>query len=296
MDIRRIKVPVATIWKRKDASRPIDKDAVQGNGKKWVEDMSDQQTIELCDDDLLSTQALFNDEVIVDKIEDNWARVFVVGQKDDSDRRGYPGWVPLNLLTDKTVVYPPVTSSVRIAQPTTELYDQQKNPIMEIVMGTTFSQIASEPDWLKVSTPLGDGYIKSNSIVLPVTGENGGDTMINIGKQFLGKRYLWGGTTPYGFDCSGFVYALHRVLGFSIPRDADDQQKNGINISTDELMPGDLVFFAYEHGQGYVHHVGMYIGQGKMIESRTPGKVVDIASLTEPNFASQFAGFRRYWR
>nr|WP_252892842.1 C40 family peptidase [Lentilactobacillus otakiensis] len=117
-----------------------------------------------------------------------------------------------------------------------------------------------------------------------------------MGRQFLGERYLWGGTSSYGFDCSGFAYTLHRVLGFDIPRDADDQQENGLPLAPEEILPGDLVFFAYDHGTGYVHHVGMYIGNGKMIESRTPGAKVDIAELTEPKFASEFAGFRRYWR
>mgnify|MGYP001011958662 FL=1 len=91
------------------------------------------------------------------------------------------------------------------------------------------------------------------------------------------------------------MYTLHRVLGITIPRDADDQRNSGQPVEPENLQPGDLLFFAYEHGKGYVHHVGMYIGDGQMIQSRTPGKQVDIAKLTEMRYAPEFVAARRYW-
>lgn len=296
METRRIKVPVATIWKSKDAPREIDRPALNGDSKKWVTQMSDEQSVQLSDDDLLETQALFNDEVILDHIEDDWARVFVVSQRDDSDSRGYPGWVPLKLLTDRPTSYPPVTATVRVAVKIAKLYNTNDEPIMDLSLGTILSQTGIEGDKIAVVTPLGDGYIDRSAIVLPYVGQNAGETMVQMARQFLGMRYLWGGISAYGFDCSGLVYTMHRVLGFDIPRDADDQHAGGMPVAPEAILPGDLVFFAYDHGAGFVHHVGMYIGNGQMIESRTPGKTVDIASLTEPKFADEFAGFRRYWR
>lgn len=296
METRRVKVPVATIWKSKNSPRPVDQSAVDGDVKKWVAQMTDQQSVDLSENDLLETQALFNDELIIDHFDGDWAKVYVASQKDDSDSRGYPGWVPTKLLSDQQVAYPPITATVRIAVKNAILYDTTKNPILELSLGTVLPQIGSDDKFIEVVTPLGKGYIDEAAAVLPFAGANAGETMVEMGRQFLGMRYLWAGISSYGFDCSGFAYTLHRVLGFDIPRDADDQRDGGLPLSPEEILPGDLVFFAYDHGTGYVHHVGMYIGDGKMIESRTPGAKIDIASLTEPKFASEFAGFRRYWR
>lgn len=296
METRRIKVPVATIWKSKKSPRKVDKPALDGDVKKWVEQMSDKDSIALSDDDLLETQALFNDEVIIDHFDGDWAKVYVPSQRDDSDSRGYPGWVPTKLLSDSQISYPPITSIVRIAVRTAKLFDEDKKPILEMSLGTVLPQIGIDGDYIEVETPIGKGFIEKSAATLPFVGANAGETMVQMARQFLGERYLWGGTSSYGFDCSGFVYTLHRVLGFDIPRNADDQQENGLPLAPEEIQPGDLVYFAYDHGTGYVHHVGMYIGNGEMIESRTPGAKVDIAKLTEPKFSSEFAGFRRYWR
>lgn len=296
METRRVKVPVATIWKSKESPRKVDQPALDGDVKKWVEQMTDEESVALSDDDLLETQALFNDEVIIDHFDGEWAKVYVPSQRDDSDSRGYPGWVPIKLLSDSQISYPPVTSSVRIAIRTANLYNTNHQPVLKISLGTVLPQTGVNGDLIEVMTPLGKAYIDKSAATLPFVGDNAGETMVEMGRQFLGERYLWGGTSSYGFDCSGFAYTLHQVLGFDIPRDADDQQENGLPLAPEEILPGDLVFFAYDHGTGYVHHVGMYIGNGKMIESRTPGAKVDIADLTEPKFASEFAGFRRYWR
>lgn len=231
METRRVKVPVATIWKTKTSPRKVDQLALDGDVKQWVGQLSDQQSIDLSEDDLLETQALFNDEVIIDHFEGEWVKVYIASQKDDSDSRGYPGWVPKKLLSDEPVVYPPVTSTVRIAFKTAKLYDETKKPVLELSLGTILLQTGVDGDYFEVVTPLGKGYINRNATILPFVGQNAGETMVQMGRQFLGMRYLWGGISSYGFDCSGFAYTLHRVLGFDIPRDADDQQEGGLPLS-----------------------------------------------------------------
>ncbi|WP_283678317.1 C40 family peptidase [Lentilactobacillus sp. Marseille-Q4993] len=296
MNTKRVIVPVATVWSTNHSNRDVDKAAIDGDVKQWVQDMSDEQSVDLSDNSRVVTQALFNDEVIVDDIVGDWAKVFVPSQRDDSDGRGYPGWIPVKLLSDKDTNYSNTTATVRIATKFATLYDADKKPVMELSLGTVLNQIATEGDWIKVITPLGENYIKADAIKIPFDEQNAGQVMVDMAKQYMGMRYLWAGISSDGFDCSGLVYTMHRVLGFDIPRDADDQQASGMPVAPEDIQPGDLVFFAYDHGEGYVHHVGMYIGNGKMIESRTPGKQVDIADLTELKFASEFAGFRRYWR
>lgn len=289
-------VPVATLWTSKEAPRDIDKLALDGETKKWVAQMTTEQTVDLCDSKRLETQAFFNDEVIIEHIEGSWAKVYLTSQPDDADPRGYIGWLPTKLLSEAPVEYSGTTARVRIAVPFTMLYDENKQQVFEITMGTELTELAAEDDWLKVATPLGENYITKDSVVMGVDGDTAGQKMVAMARQFLGQRYLWAGVSPYGFDCSGLMYTLHRVIGFNIPRDADDQYHNGQPIEPAELRAGDLLFFAYEHGKGFVHHVGMYIGNGQMIQSRTPGKEVDIAKLTELRYAPEYVGARRYWR
>lgn len=90
--------------------------------------------------------------------------------------------------------------------------------------------------------------------------------IINITAKQIGVPYLWGGTTPSGFDCSGLLYYSFGKVGVSIPRVAKDQQKYCEKISFDELKPGDLVFW-----NSPATHVALYIGEGKIIESPRTG-------------------------
>lgn len=123
---------MATIWKSKESPRKVDRPALEGDVKTWVDQMSDQESIDLSEKDLLETQALFNDEVIIDHFDGDWAKVYVASQSDDSDSRGYPGWVPTKLLSAEQIVYPPVTATVRIAVRTANLYNESKQPILEL--------------------------------------------------------------------------------------------------------------------------------------------------------------------
>jgi cell wall-associated NlpC family hydrolase len=118
-----------------------------------------------------------------------------------------------------------------------------------------------------------------------------GAQVVQQGLTFLGTPYVWGGESPAGFDCSGLAQYLYRKQGVSIPRVAADQFHAGTPVQSSQMRPGDLVFFARN---GYVHHVGIYIGGGKFLQAPHTGDVVKISSLTEPGYASEFCGARRY--
>jgi peptidoglycan DL-endopeptidase CwlO len=100
------------------------------------------------------------------------------------------------------------------------------------------------------------------------------NAVIAYASNFLGVPYVWGGTTPAGFDCSGFVQYVSAHFGISLPRVAAAQQMVGTYVSREDLQPGDLVFFGEP-----AHHVGIYVGNGCMIHAPHTGDVVRIGPL-----------------
>jgi peptidoglycan DL-endopeptidase CwlO len=110
--------------------------------------------------------------------------------------------------------------------------------------------------------------------------------VVGIAMQYLGVPYVWGGSTPRGFDCSGLVSYVFAQIGVSVPHSSYSQFGMGTAVSINDLQPGDLVFFAG------ASHVGIYIGGGQFIHAPHTGDVVKISSLSG-YYSSNFAGARR---
>ncbi len=109
----------------------------------------------------------------------------------------------------------------------------------------------------------------------------------NIAMSQLGTPYVWGGSAPGGFDCSGLVMWAYAQVGVSLPHSSYAQYGYGVPVSRDQLQPGDLVFF---DGLG---HVGIYIGSGQFVHAPHTGDVVKISSLDESWYSATFVGARR---
>ena len=131
---------------------------------------------------------------------------------------------------------------------------------------------------------VGAAAVTPEAAVLPPARYGG---VVDIAMQYLGIPYVWGGASPSGFDCSGFVAYVFAQMGVSLPHHAASQYSYGIAVSSDQLEPGDLVFF---DGLG---HVGIYIGGGMFIHSPHTGDVVKISSLSDSWYAATFVGARR---
>ncbi len=156
-----------------------------------------------------------------------------------------------------------------------------------------------ESDWVCVAYNNDGlmGYVSSEYINI-FEGEmplysGAGQSAVNVAAQFLGVPYVWGGTSPAGFDCSGLMQYVYKQLGYSINRVAEDQMKNGIPVSREDLQPGDLVGFYSSPGSGYISHIGMYVGNGIMIHAPHTGDVVKYTSIDGSYYSSRFAGGRR---
>lgn len=100
------------------------------------------------------------------------------------------------------------------------------------------------------------------------------NSVIAYASNFLGVPYVWGGTSPSGFDCSGFTQYVFAHFGVNLPRVSEDQQNVGTLVSRDNLKPGDLVFFGTP-----AHHVGIYVGNGNMINAPHTGAVIRVQTL-----------------
>ncbi|WP_213818997.1 NlpC/P60 family protein, partial [Garciella nitratireducens] len=125
------------------------------------------------------------------------------------------------------------------------------------------------------------GSVASRSII---------EKVIATAQSYLGVPYVWGGTSPSGFDCSGFTYYVLKQYGISIPRTSTTQYTQGTPVSKSNLQRGDFVFFNTS-GSG-VSHVGIYLGNNTFI-SATSSKGIAICSLNNSYWSPRYIGARR---
>ena len=117
--------------------------------------------------------------------------------------------------------------------------------------------------------------------------------VVQAASAFRGTRYVMGGTSRSGFDCSGFVrFILGATNGIALPRTATEQYYHGQPVSAAEAQPGDLVFFKNTYKAG-ISHVGIYIGGGQFIHAANAHKGVRTDSLSASYYQAHFAGIRR---
>ena len=162
---------------------------------------------------------------------------------------------------------------------TAQAKELSANPWSECVASPLFTKDALAPVTLTVeSTPSPTPTPQP----VPI-----GEQAVQIAKSYIGVPYVWGGTSPSGFDCSGLVQYVYARLGIDISRTTYTQINDGRSVAKSELKGGDLVFFANSNG---VHHVGIYIGSGQFIHAPQTGDVVKISNL---NDRSDYYGARR---
>ncbi|EHQ88750.1 NlpC/P60 family protein [Desulfosporosinus youngiae] len=129
----------------------------------------------------------------------------------------------------------------------------------------------------------------SSGVAGTVAVSGGAKQVLNYAAEFLGTKYVWGGTSPSGFDCSGYVQYVFRNNGITLSRTSEQQFNNGVSVKKSDLKPGDLVFFAtYSSGAS---HVGIYTGNNTMIHSSSGGVSYD--DMTNSYWSKRYLGARR---
>jgi len=240
------------------------------------------------------SQAIYGSNVAILEGQAGWAHVRTADE--------YTGWTPVSSFRQLGSGEKPYASAGRIAQVTSlfaNLYREPEltkhQPLSTAPFETKLEVIREQGAagrWLEVRLPDNrSGWVQSGDVVLdakPITIQE----TIEFSKRFLGLPYFWGGTSTFGFDCSGFTQMLCRRRGIMIPRDANVQAawQGAETVDRQKLEPGDLLFF----GESKVTHTGMYIGHGQFINASTHERpVVQISDLADPYWAKLFLAARR---
>ncbi|UUZ79250.1 C40 family peptidase [Paenibacillus sp. P26] len=301
--LRQIAVSVATLWKEPGLSRSKDRPSLQNPAdlRAWLAPMNTADKLWLVGK--LETEVLLGTQVKPLEVRNDWAKAAVAEQGKPGSPDGYTGWSPRSQLSDSLTDYSACPVAM-VIKPTAMLYElaRDQDPAMEISFGTRLPVVLEEgPRWA-VAVPQGIRWVDQTD-VLREAGDRAamqqesavtGPQLVETARQFVGLPYLWAGTSGFGFDCSGFTYSLYRFYGIAIPRDAKDQEVAGTKVKPEELQPGDLLFYAHNKGKGQVHHVAMYIGEGRMIHSPQTGRTVEIIPVSTPEYSAEFAGARRF--
>jgi cell wall-associated NlpC family hydrolase len=243
------------------------------------------------------SQAIYGTNVMMEEEKQGWAKVRTA---DD-----YTGWMPLASLRPLSPSEAAYASVGRVAQVESlfaNLYREpdvtKHQPSLTVPFDTRLEAVSEqggeEGRWLAVRLPddrsawVQRGDITFDAKPLSIA------QAIGLSQRFLGLPYMWGGTSSFGYDCSGFVQMLVRRRGVIMPRDADLQANwtGALPVKRKKLQPGDLLFFGESAEK--VTHTGMYIGRGRFVHATTHGHpVIQISKLSNQPWRKLLVACRR---
>lgn len=297
--IYKVDVAVTNIWDKPTISRGVDAPVLTNpvNMSKWVNDMRLSQKRWLVD--RVHTQSLYGDEVTVLKSSGNWHRIALHDQYVPYQKEGYPGWVPKSHVAKVTEDYSDCAIAIVTAKLAPLYNEVNKEKFMSISYSTILPVVGEDKTFYHVQTPAnGVKLLKKSDAKSFASYEDipkpSAKTIVDEAKRYLGLPYLWAGTSSFGYDCSGILYAVYRNHGIMLPRDSFYQAIKGTAVAKKNLKAGDLVFFAYNSGKGKVYHVGLYIGDGKMLHAPNPSSKIRVESLNQGVYLKNYSGARRY--
>jgi cell wall-associated NlpC family hydrolase len=119
-----------------------------------------------------------------------------------------------------------------------------------------------------------------------------GNQVAEVAQEQVGARYRWGGMSPAGFDCTGFVKWVYSQFGVDLPRNEAGQLASGARVGAEELEPGDVLVFANTYRRG-LSHVGIYLGEGRFVHAVDERHGVTVSNLWDGYWAPRFVGASR---
>ncbi|HTS60457.1 MAG TPA: NlpC/P60 family protein [Candidatus Acidoferrales bacterium] len=243
------------------------------------------------DADVVS-QAIYGANVAVLEQKDGWAHIRTADE--------YLGWTPLPAM----VLGPAYGSSGKVAEVQSlfaHIYREpnvtRHAPLITVPFEARLEvagDVKDDARWLQVRlvddragwVQTGDVSLAPKKMTIP--------EMLEFSRRFLGLPYTWGGTSSYGYDCSGFSQMLGRQRGLNMPRDAQPQAdwSGVVPVDRKDLQPGDLLYFGSSEKK--ITHTGIYLGGGKFINATTyQTPMVRIDDLNEPHWTKLLVAARR---
>lgn len=247
------------------------------------------------------SQALIGQTVVAEAGQGEW--LFV--QTWDSCR----GWIredSVRIFEDQPRPYASTGPVAIIRELIVDILDghhERASIITKVTISAEIEVDQADRDWVRLRLPDDRaGYIRKHEArlvdrdmahTIPLLDPR---KLVETALRFVGVPYLWGGTSPFGIDCSGFVQLVHHIHNVTLPRNSSMQAADprGVPIDRSNLHPGDLVFFGKTKDPNTkgVTHVGMVIGQERFIHS-CGSSGVTVAPLDDPYYASIYWGARR---
>ena len=240
------------------------------------------------------SQAIYGTNLEVIENRNNWSRVRTA---DD-----YAGWIHKALVMRSDARYAEGKRTAKVTSLFASLYREASvtthQPLITVPFETRLEvagdSVVDGENWLQLNLPDGrPAWMLGGDATLDPK-KLSVHAMVELSKQFLGLPYLWGGTSTFGFDCSGFMQILVRQRGIHMPRDASVQAiwDGSTPVDRAALRAGDLLYFGSAGKK--VNHTGMYLGNGEFINATRHLKpVVQICKLSDPHWSKAFVTARR---